>query len=190
MTEPRTGPPTYLLVDGENLDATLGLSVLGRRPAPEERPRWERVVEFTERIWGRPVKTLFFINGSSGTLPMPFVQALIAMGIRPIPLSGPSGMKVVDVAIQRTLSAIAGRDGDVMLASHDGDFLPQLAPLLGGDRRVGLLGFREFVNSAYVELVGAGLAIFDLEDDAKCFNQVLPRIKIIDIDQFDPADVL
>ncbi|MGL5849240.1 MAG: NYN domain-containing protein, partial [Phycicoccus sp.] len=34
---------TVVLVDGENLDATLGSSVLGRRPQPEERPRWERV---------------------------------------------------------------------------------------------------------------------------------------------------
>ncbi|MCW2738704.1 MAG: nuclease, partial [Nocardioides sp.] len=31
---------TYLLVDGENIDATLGTSILGRRPRPEERPRW------------------------------------------------------------------------------------------------------------------------------------------------------
>lgn len=29
---------TYLLIDGENIDATLGLSVLERRPTPEERP--------------------------------------------------------------------------------------------------------------------------------------------------------
>ena len=35
---------TYLVLDGENLDATLGMSVLGRRPASEERPRWELVL--------------------------------------------------------------------------------------------------------------------------------------------------
>ena len=34
---------TYLLIDGENIDATLGLSVLERRPTPEERPRWDRI---------------------------------------------------------------------------------------------------------------------------------------------------
>lgn len=33
---------TYLLVDGENIDATLGTSILQRRPTPAERPRWER----------------------------------------------------------------------------------------------------------------------------------------------------
>ena len=183
-------PVTYLLIDGENLDATLGVSVLGHRPAPEERPRWERVVEFAQRIWGRPVKALFFINASSGNLPMPFVQALVAMGLRPVLLSGPPGMKVVDAGIQRTLEAIAGRDGDVMLASHDGDFLPQAQALLGSSRRVGVLAFREFLNSGYTELALAGLQIFDLEDDAACFNRVLPRLRIIDIENFDPAAFL
>ena len=81
-------PVTYLLIDGENLDATLGVSVLGHRPAPEERPRWERVVEFVQRTWSNPVKALFFINASSGNLPMPFVQALVAMGLSPVLLSG------------------------------------------------------------------------------------------------------
>ncbi|MCL1899318.1 MAG: nuclease, partial [Promicromonosporaceae bacterium] len=36
---------TYLIVDGENIDATLGMNVLGRRPAPDERPRWDRITE-------------------------------------------------------------------------------------------------------------------------------------------------
>ncbi len=177
---------TYLVIDGENLDATLGGSVLGRRPAPEERPRWERVVDFAQRTWGRPVKALFFINASSGNLPMPFLQALQAMGLRPVLLSGPPGMKVVDVGIQRTLERIVGRDGDVMLGSHDGDFLPQVDALLGGGHRVGILAFREFMNAGYLDLTAAGLEIFDLEDDAGCFNRVLPRMRIIDIAVFDP----
>ena len=203
-------PVTYLLVDGENLDATLGSSVLGRRPAPDERPRWERVVQFAERVWGAPVRTLFFINASSGNLPMPFVQALLALGIRPLPLSGPPGMKVVDVGIQRTLEAIAGRRGNVLLGSHDADFVPQIEALLGDDRfggdrlggdrlgedrladdrAVGVLAFRELLSNRYRELVGRGLQIFDLEDDAGCFNLVLPRVRVIEIDRFDPTPFL
>ena len=34
---------TYLLVDGENIDATLGVSVLGRRPEDDPGPRREVV---------------------------------------------------------------------------------------------------------------------------------------------------
>jgi putative heme uptake system protein len=184
------GPVTYLLLDGENLDATLGVNVLGHRPAPEDRPRWERVLDFVREVWGRPVTALFFINASSGELPMPFLQALVSMGLRPVLLSGPPGVKVVDVGIQKTLDAIGERDGDVMLGSHDADFLPQVTALLDGDRRVGLLAFREFVNGRYTELVASGLQIFDLEDDARSFNRVLPRLRVIDIDAFDPEAFL
>jgi uncharacterized protein len=192
MTESatETGRTTYLVVDGENIDATLGMSVLNRRPNPDERPRWEKVREFAEARWGQPVKGLFFLNATSGHVPMPFVSALLAMQYRPIPLSGDAGQKVVDIAVQRTLEAIGDLPGDVLLASHDGDFLPQVEALLGGDRRVGLLGFREFVNLKFAELTEKGLEVFDLEDDVRCFTGVLPRVRIIPIDEFDPIRFL
>ncbi len=180
---------TYLLIDGENIDATLGASILGQRPAPEDRPRWDRVRSFVEGAFAQPVTALFFVNASSGTMPMPFVQALMAMDYTPVPLSGPPGVKVVDVGIQRTLTALADRPGDVVLASHDADFVPQVSPLLD-DRRVALLGFREFVSAQYVDLVDAGLEVFDLEDDAGSFTRRLPRLRIIPLDEFDPAAFL
>jgi len=181
---------TYLVVDGENIDATLGMSVLNRRPNPDERPRWEKVRDFAEAEWGQPVKALFFLNATSGHIPMPFVQALLALQYRPVPLSGDPGQKVVDIAIQRTLEALEDRPGDVLLASHDGDFLPQVTALLGGGRRVGLLGFREFVNLKFAELADQGLQMFDLEDDVRCFTGILPRVRIISIDEFDPVRFL
>jgi uncharacterized protein len=181
---------TYLVIDGENLDATLGISVLGHRPAPDERPRWERVLAYAQSVWGQPVKALFFLNATSGSLPMSFVQALLAMGLRPVPLSGPPGMKVVDVGIQRMLDAIAGVDADVLLGSHDGDFRPQVESLLGGGRRVALLGFREYVNSGYADLAADGLQILDLEHDARAFTKPLPRVRILDIEFFDPTAFL
>jgi putative heme uptake system protein len=182
---------TYVLVDGENIDATLGGNVLGHRPNPDERPRWERVREFARGVWDQPVTALFFLNASSGQLPMAFVQALLALGYRPVPLAGGPGEKVVDIGIQRTLEAIAGRTGDVLLASHDGDFLPQVGQLLsGGDHRVGLIAFREFVNSGFAELRDAGLRVFDLEDDVNAFTGRLPRVRIIPIEEFDPVRYL
>ncbi len=189
--EASAGPRnTYLLIDGENLDATLGVSLLGHRPAPDERPRWERVLEFAQRTWDQPVKALFFLNASSGTLPMPFVQALTAMGLRTVPLSGPAGVKVVDVGIQRMLDAIGAGQGDVLLGSHDGDFLPQITALLDADRRVGLLGFTEYMNAGYAALTERNLQLFDLEHDVRAFNKPLPRVRIIDIDAFDPTAFL
>jgi uncharacterized protein len=182
---------TFLLVDGENIDATLGGSLLGRRPAPEERPRWDRVRDHARAIWDQPVRPLFFLNGS-GSLPMAFVQAITALDFRPVLLSGPSEVKVVDVAIQRTLDALAERgQGDVLLASHDGDFAEHVAALLGdSDRRVGLLGFRELMSTALTELTTEGLELYDLEDDVGAFTVALPRVRVIPIERFDPWTLL
>jgi putative heme uptake system protein len=181
---------TYLLIDGENIDATLGMSVLNHRPSPEERPRWDRVSDFAAQSWGQPVTALFFLNASSGQMPLNFVQALLAMGYHPIPLAGSREEKVVDIGIQRTLDALAQRPGDVLLASHDGDFLPQIEALLGTSRRVGVLCFREFLNSHLAELAGRGLALLDLEDDVGAFTSVLPRVRIIPLEDFDPTRYL
>lgn len=181
---------TYLLIDGENLDGTLGSSVLHRRPNPEERPRWERVREFATAVWGQPVKALFFLNASNGQLPMGFVQALLTLDYRPIPLAGDPDEQVVDIGITRMLDAIGDRGGDVLLGSHDGDFLDNVAGLLAAGRRVGLLGFPEFVNAEYGSLRDAGLQIFDLETDAGSFDSPLPRVRIIPLDEFDPTRYL
>lgn len=182
-------PVTYVLVDGENIDATLGSGILDRRPQSDERPRWERVRDFVQRQWGVPVKVLFFLDASSGQMPMTFIQALLAMGIRPIPLAGRQG-EVVDIALARTLQALVDRPGNVMVLSHDADFEPGLAALLGGDRRVGVLCFQEFLSSMLRDLRERGLEIFDLEDDAGAFNIALPRVRIIPIEKFDPLRYL
>ena len=198
--------PTYLLVDGENIDATLGLSVLdrrvlGRRPEPEERPRWDRVLSFCDDLsdasaggQGDDTIALFFLNATSGHMPMGFVQALMAMDYRPLPLagSGDPEEKVVDIGIQRTLEAIAlrveaGQGAQVLLGSHDGDYIPQVERLLDAGARVGVLCFREFLNSQLAILEARGLAIHDLETDVRAFTSPLPRIRIIPLDEFDPV---
>jgi uncharacterized protein len=180
-----TGRRTFVLVDGENIDATLGSSVLGRRPNPEERPRWERVTSFAQQQWGQPVTGLFFLNASNGQLPHGFVQALLAMDYRPVPLAGRPDEKVVDVGIQRTLQALLERDeADVVLCSHDADFVTDLHALIGEDRRLGVIGFHEFMST---QLVVDGISMFDLEHDVRAFNTELPRTRIIPLDEFDPA---
>jgi uncharacterized protein len=176
---------TYLLIDGENIDWALG-GILDRKPEPHERPRWQHIVQFAEELWGQPVRALFFINATR-QLHAPFVQALMAMGYRPIPLSGRHDQKVVDIAIQRTLGALAERSGDVLLASHDADFADDLAEL-AGTRRLGLLVFTELVAQSLREV--PGIEIYDLEDHARAFDIDLPRVRVIPIDEFDPTRFL
>lgn len=182
---------TFLLVDGENIDATLGGSLLGRRPAPEERPRWDRVLEHARDAWEQPVRGIFYLNGT-GQVPMPFVQAVTTIGYRPVLLSGPPEVKVVDVAIERTLDALAEREsGDVVLVSHDGDFAEAMAVLARDEsRRVAVAGFRELVSTQLSALTTHGLEIFDLEDDMQAFTVELPRVRVIPIEAFDPWTLL
>lgn len=178
---------SWVLVDGENIDATLGGSILGRRPQPDERPRWDRLLAFVTARWQEPAKGLFFLNASSH-LPMPFVQALLALGYQPVPLSGPAEEKIVDIAIQRTLRALADRDADVVLVSHDRDFADDLARLADGERRVGVLAFHEFRSTELSAI--PGIELFDLEYDAGVFDAPLPRVRVIPIEEFDPAEFL
>src|SRR5699024_10036179 len=162
------------LVDGENIDATLGMNVQGHRPNPDERPRWDRVTEYARNLWNQPVQALFFLNATSGQMPMHFVQALLAMGYHPIPLSGSAPESVLHICIQRTLDAIKERPGPVPLASQDGDFLPQLEDLIGQDRRLGVFCFREFVSGQLTHLAERGVELYDLEDDVHAFTAPLP----------------
>lgn len=182
------GPRTYVLVDGENIDATLGTAILGHRPSPEERPRWDRLLTFIEDRWGQPVSGLFFL-AVNGELPNAFVQALVAIGFRPVALSGGAHEKVVDIAIQRTLQALVDLPGDVVLVSHDGDFLPQLDRVLDG-RRVAAVGFPEFRNRGFAALEQRGVEFWDLERDVKAFKVRLPRVRIIPIEEYDPLEFL
>ncbi|MDP3969292.1 MAG: NYN domain-containing protein [Nocardioides sp.] len=188
MTDPAvdTGRRTFVLVDGENIDATLG-QILGRRPAAEERPRWERVTDYLAQWSDQPVTGLFFLDASNGHLPMSFVQALIAMGYRPVPLSGADDEKVVDIGIQRTLAALRDHDADVVLVSHDADFVPQVRDLLDGRRRVALAGFREFMSG---HLTALGLPFLDLEHDVESFRTMLPRVRVIPLTEFQPEEFL
>ena len=192
--------PTYLLVDGENIDATLGMSVLGRRPEPDERPRWDRVLAYCDELAdaqaggrGDDTTALFFLNATSGHMPMGFIQALLAMDYRPVPLagSGSPDEKVVDIGVQRPLEALAqraesGQGAHVLLGSHDGDYVPQVERLLDAGASVGVLCFREFLNTQLAGLEARGLRIHDLESDVDAFTIALPRVRIIPLAEFDP----
>ena len=52
------------------------------------------------------------------------------------------------------------------------------------------MAFEEFRNSGFLRLADRGLEFFDLEYDVKAFRSHLPRVRVIPIDEFDPADFL
>jgi len=177
----------YVLIDGENIDRTLG-QILDAKPRPEQRPRWDRVRQFAEEAYGKPARALFFLNASRG-LPGTFIQALRMAGYTPIPLTGSSDLKVVDMAIIKTLEALKERSGDVLLISHDTDFREAFGALHDEERTLGILAFQEYLSGDYLDL--PGIKLFDLEDDASAFSGgPLPRVRVISIEDFDPRRFL
>ncbi len=183
--------PAYLLVDGENIDWSLS-GLLKHRPEPQERPRWDRLLEAVESKLGGPAVGLFYINCPEGRYPAPFVQFLQSVAFRPVLVTGEG--KVVDVAIQKTLAALATHVANVALASHDGDFVELLGTLIEQrDRRVAVFCFPELASGRLHELVSDGLEMFDLEHDVVGAFQGgvrLPRLRVVSIDEFDPENYL
>lgn len=52
------------------------------------------------------------------------------------------------------------------------------------------VGFVEFRSRSFSELRENGLETFDLEYDVQAFNERLPRVRIIPIEEFDPTQFL
>ena len=52
------------------------------------------------------------------------------------------------------------------------------------------MGFPEFLSGNLHELVHQGLEILDMEHDIHAFQVPLPRLEIIELDEFNPYDFL
>jgi putative heme uptake system protein len=183
-------PSTYVLVDAENIDWAVS-HIIGRKPEPQDRVQFDKLVEFCEQRFTGPVKCIVALNVRSDQIPdsmLGFIKALRSAGCDVAPLYGRTDQKVVDLAILKLLAAIGERQANVVLASHDGgDFAQALRPLLETEgRQVAVLGFREYFSQKFRELLPNGLQMVDLELDAKVFARRLPRLFPIKIDEFDP----
>jgi uncharacterized protein len=195
MTTTRPAAATYVLIDAENIDWAVS-NVVGRKPEPQDRVQFDRLVAFCESRFPNPVRCIVVLNARGEQLPdmmIGFVRALKTAGCEVVLLHGRPEQKVVDMGILKLLEAIRQqRPGTaVVLASHDGsDFAAALRPLLEEKRKVTLLGLREYVSQRFREFVPAGLEILDLEMDAKVFQRPLPRLLPIRVDEFDPSPFL
>ena len=182
--------PTYVLIDGENIDWALS-ELINKKPGPAERPRWSEIVDHFRDGGNTQVVPLFFFNCPGDMVPIQFVTFLRSSGIRPVLLRGQG--KVVDLGIQRTLQVLTKREGDVALLSHDGDFIDEVAALVRSNRTVSLVCFPERANAQFMALRDEGLRIVDLERDIKnSFDVAIPRpiFTVIDVDDFNPEDFL
>ena len=183
----------YLLIDGENIDRTLG-QILSKKPRPDQRPRWDRVKIFVEKEFQADCRPLFFLNANEGVNGS-FIQALKMVDFIPIPLMGPPESKVVDIGIIKMLEAIKGlptedRLPGVALVSHDADF-KELFASLANQHQLAVIGFREFLSGEYFNI--PDLRIFDIEEEVKAFKcdmGPLPRLRPIDVDKFEPEKYL
>ena len=195
MTPTRPNAATYVLIDAENIDWAVS-NVVGRKPEPQDRVQFDRLVAFCENRFPNPVRCIVVLNARGEQLPdmmIGFVRALKTAGCEVVLLHGRPEQKVVDLGILKLLEAIRQqRPGTaVALASHDGsDFAAALRPLLEEKRKVTVLGLREYVSQRFREFVPAGLEILDLEMDAKVFQRPLPRLLPIRVDEFDAVAYL
>lgn len=182
----------YVLVDGENIDTTLG-KILERKPHSEDRTRWQFVLGFAQRLHPEAeIKGLFFLNtGPEDYVPVAFIKALSAIGFTSIPLKGSGGAheQVVDTGIIQMMRSILDcGEGHVLVVSNDGGYAAMIRQLLEAGHKVAILGFTEFLSSSYTNLVELGLEIYDLENDVEAFEFELPRqTRIIELDTFDPT---
>ena len=194
MAPTATKTNTYVLIDAENIDWAVS-HIIGRKPEPQDRVQFDKLVAFCEERFTGPVKCIVALNVRGDQIPdsmLGFIKALRSAGCEVAPLYGRADQKVVDLAILKLLAAIGERTGNVVLASHDGgDFAGALRPLLeGGNRQVAVLGFREYFSQKFRELQPNGLQMVDLELDAHVFSKRLPRLFPIKIDEFDASSFL
>jgi uncharacterized protein len=181
-----------VLIDAENVDWAVS-NVVGRKPEPQDRVQFDRLVAFCERHFPTPVRCVVFLNARSEQLPdamIGFVRALKTAGCEVALLHGRPDQKVVDLGILKLLEAIRTQRPKtaVALVSHDGtDFADALRALLEEKRQVAILGLREHMSQRFRELVPSGLEILDLEMNAKVFQRPLPRLLPVRVDEFDPS---
>lgn len=179
---------TYLLVDGENVDSTLG-TILRNQPSPQDRPRWDRVITFVkEKFEDEEVEAFFFINVKNGAkIPYKFVHVLDMMGYMPILLEG-THTQVVDEGIKKTLEELVEREGNIVLVTHDNGYAELLnKAITAHNRNLAILGFEEFVSSKYSQ--DLPLTIYDLEKDVQAFLNPLQRGQVMELDKFDPRSL-
>lgn len=132
----------YVLIDGENLDATLDASIVRHGPKPVRAAALEAGHRVRAHLGLGRLRRVVLHQLDVRNATWPFVAAIQSAGFGPVLLSGSTRKeKAFDVGIQRTVEALMRRDRDVQRGSHDRDFLPQVEQLIDSAHGVAILGF-------------------------------------------------
>ena len=183
----------YMLIDGANIDGALS-QILKHKPQSDERPRWDKVLEFSRAFFvPEDGKAIFFIAVDPGPMPrsvVSFIYLLTEIGIETVKLFREEGRQVVDEAILKVLQGLIERKAEVLLLSHDGGYASALQDIRRADpdRRIAVLGFPEYLSSKFNEV--EDLQVYDLEKDADAFTYELPRDLPSSIDDWNPDYLL
>lgn len=175
-----TGPTTLLVWDAPNLDMSLG-SILGGRPTPGTRPRFDALGRWLLGLAGPDTlaEATVFTNIAVGSTDSvrPWVEALRNTGFAVF-----AKPKIDDSDVDEDMLAhIQARQADgslrrLVLASGDSRaFREPLEGLVAGGVPVTVIGFREHASFAVNSTV---LDFLDLEDIDGLFLQPLPRITL------------
>ena len=178
----------YVIVDAENVDRTLG-GIYGRRPRSAERPRWERLPDFIRKHFAPDVKAYMVLAARNTPQFAGFVGILPDLDFEPVVVNPQPGVPVVDRAIQAMLRCIPPH-ADLILITHDADFIEALEPLVAADRRVAIIGFAGQVSHVYRE--HGEIEIYDIVLDVAAFDVPPPRETkaAVDLDDFDPGEFM
>lgn len=174
-----------LFVDGPNIDATLGNGVLGRKPAPHERARWNRVIQIARSTLDVG-ESWFVLNGDNfGLDRTSFYRCLKHIGYKvATPMRSEwcqnDGDDPVDEWIKHHIVCAAPKVGrgevsGVVVLTHDGGFATALKGILDAGGSVTIVGFLEWLAPELTVLRTDGAVLLDLEHDVGAFDVRLNR---------------
>jgi uncharacterized protein len=172
---------TLLVWDAPNMDMTLG-NLLGNRPGPAQRPRFDAVGRWLLDEAADPdqVEATVFTNIAPGSAPYVrgWVEAVRSFGYAVFakPKLGPDDDVDDDMRAHIEARHAAGELHTVVVASGDGrNFRDLLEDLAGDGVVVRVLGFEEYASYATTSTV---IDFVDLEDVPGAFSSPLPRLRL------------
>lgn len=180
VTEGERGELDLLVWDAPNIDMTLS-NVIGGRPTPASRPRFDAVARWLLAGAGdREVEGCVFANvPPGGAVSMRgWIEAIRSFGYAVFarPKLGPDDDVDADMLAHIEQRAHAHRLRRLVVASGDGrNFLEPLEKLARDGIEVVVLSFAEVAGYAQESEV---LTFLDLEDVPGAFTQPLPRVRL------------